>query len=935
MLPGALVILVSFGYLALLFAVAWLADRRADQGRSLIASPTVYALSLAVYCTTWTFYGSVGRAAATGIGFLPIYLGPTLMMTLGWFLIHKIIRVAKANRITSIADFIASRYGKSQGLGGLVTVIAVVGVVPYIALQLKAVSHSFTILVGATPQTAPLAAGTVPLWQDNALYVAMIMAQFTILFGTRHLDATERHEGMVAAIAVESVVKLATFVAVGVFVTYGLFDGLGDLFARARAEPSLAALLTTADSAAGYGNWAALTFLSLLSVLLLPRQFQIAVVENVDAAHLRRAIWLFPLYLFVINLFVLPIALGGLLHFGSGQVDADTFVLTLPLANQREDLALLAYLGGLSAATGMIIVETIALSTMVCNDLVMPLLLRRDWFGLAARTDLSGLLLGIRRWAIIVILMLGYAYFRLAGEAYALVSIGLISFAAVAQFAPALIGGLYWKGATRTGALAGLAAGFAVWLYTLLLPSFAKSGWLPVDAMTAGLFGIELLRPQQLFGLTGLDEISHCLLWSLLANLGAYIGFSLIRPPDAGEARQAGLFVDALRVEDTERWRGGLAGGGSQNLVADLLALAGRFLGPERARTAFSRYARARNATLETIQPDANLVYFAEAQLAGAIGSSSARVMVASVAQEEPLGLDEVMNILDEASQVRAYSRELEQKSQELTRATAELRAANARLRELDRMKDDFISTVSHELRTPLTSIRAFSEMLLDDPRLALAERKRFLGIVVGETERLSRLINQILDLAKLESGRADWARAPVDLAAVIHAAAASLGQLYREKEVALEITIAEPLPPVLADHDRLVQVMINLLSNAVKFVPAGTGRVKVGAGGTAQGVRVEVADNGPGIQPEDREVIFEKFRQGGQDVLTDKPQGTGLGLPISRQIIEYFGGRLWLESPAAGGATFVFTLPLPPRDNAGKIYSGGSPDGQEDSDRR
>jgi len=297
MLPGALVILVSFGYLALLFAVAWLADRRADQGRSLIASPTVYALSLAVYCTTWTFYGSVGRAAATGIGFLPIYLGPTLMMTLGWFLIHKIIRVAKANRITSIADFIASRYGKSQGLGGLVTVIAVVGVVPYIALQLKAVSHSFTILVGATPQTAPLAAGTVPLWQDNALYVAMIMAQFTILFGTRHLDATERHEGMVAAIAVESVVKLATFVAVGVFVTYGLFDGLGDLFARARAEPSLAALLTTADSAAGYGSWAALTFLSLLSVLLLPRQFQIAVVANVDAAHLRRAIWLVPLCL--------------------------------------------------------------------------------------------------------------------------------------------------------------------------------------------------------------------------------------------------------------------------------------------------------------------------------------------------------------------------------------------------------------------------------------------------------------------------------------------------------------------------------------------------------------------------------------------------------------------------------------------------------------
>lgn len=933
MLPGWIVVLASFGYLGVLFAIAWVADRRADQGRSLIANPTVYALSLAVYCTTWTFYGSVGRAAATGIGFLPIYLGPTLMMTLGWFLIHKIIRVAKANRITSIADFVASRYGKSQLLGGLVTVIAVVGVIPYIALQLKAVSNSFTILVGMPEAAVAATAGQAPLLQDSALYVAMIMAAFTILFGTRHLDATERHEGMVAAIAVESVVKLVAFFAVGLFVAYGLFDGIGDIFDQARASPQLARLLTTTDTAAGYGNWAALTFLSLLSVLLLPRQFQITVVENVDEAHLRRAAWLFPLYLLLINLFVLPIALGGLLHFGVGRVDADTFVLTLPLANQHAGLALFAYIGGLSAATGMVIVETIALSTMVCNDLVMPLLLRRGWFGLRERADLSGLLLDIRRWAIVVILMLGYAYFRLAGEAYALVSIGLISFAAVAQFAPVVIGGLYWKSGTRTGALAGLTAGFGIWLYTLLLPSFAKSGWMPADYMTAGLFGIELLRPQELFGLSGLNEISHCLLWSLLVNIGAYVGFSLLRPPEAQEARQAGLFVDALRVEDTNRWRGRIAAGGTTELVGELLALAGRFLGPERARMIFVRYARSRGETLETLHADTHLVHFAEAQLAGAIGSSSARVMVASVVEEEPLGLDEVMNILDEASQVRAYSHELEEKSRELTRATAELRAANEQLRQLDRMKDDFISTVTHELRTPLTSIRAFSEMLLDDPRIDLNDRRRFLGIIVGETERLSRLINQILDLAKLESGRADWTSVEVDLAQVIHETCASLSQLYKERGVALHLEIAEPLPIVMADHDRLTQVMINLLSNAVKFVPPETGRVRVVAERVSGAVRVMVADNGPGIRPEDREVIFEKFRQGGQDVLTEKPQGTGLGLPISRQIIEYFGGRLWLESPEEGGAIFVFTLPVPTGDNAEKIEAGGA-DGEKDTDR-
>ncbi|MDK9725171.1 MAG: sensor histidine kinase [Sterolibacteriaceae bacterium MAG5] len=903
---GWVIVLVSFAYLGVLFAIAYQADRRADSGRSLIAHPTVYALSLAVYCTTWTFYGSVGRAAATGIGFLPIYLGPTLMLALGWFVLHKIVRVAKANRITSIADFVASRYGKSQLLGGLVTVIAVVGVVPYIALQLKAVSSSFAILTGYPEIVMPARAGAAPLLQDSALYVAIILAAFTILFGTRHLDATERHEGMVAAIAFESVVKLVAFFAVGLYVTYGIYDGFGDIFDRAQEVPKLAKLMVTADTAASYGSWAALTFLSMLSVLLLPRQFQIAVVENVNEAHVRRAVWLFPLYLFLINIFVLPIAIGGLLHFQGGGVDADTFVLTLPMAHQQEALTLLVFIGGLSAATGMVIVETIALSTMVCNDLVMPVLLRWRALRLHERQDLSGLLLEIRRWAIAVILMLGYLYFRLAGEAYALVSIGLISFAAVAQFAPAVIGGLYWKGGTREGALAGLLGGFLVWCYTLLLPSFAKSGWLPEQFMTQGLFGVELLRPQQLFGLTGLDEISHCLFWSLFVNLAAYLGVSLLRAPDAREARQASLFVDAPRQRgELAGWRGGVR-------VADLLPMAGRFLGPERAREAFERHARSRGfAGLDALPADAELVHFAESLLAGAIGSASARVMVASVVQEEPLGLDEVMNILDEASQIRAYSREVEQKSRELERATAELREANERLRELDRMKDDFISTVTHELRTPLTSIRAFSEMLHEDPKIELAERSRFLGIIVGETERLSRLINQILDLAKLESGRAEWTSTEVDLAEVVRESAASMTQVFRDKGVTLDLDLPPGAVVVLADRDRLVQVVINLLSNAVKFAPAGRGRVAAAVAVDRGLAQVTVADNGPGIHASEHERIFEKFRQGGQDVLTDKPQGTGLGLPISRQIVEYFGGRLWVESEAGKGARFKFTLPL------------------------
>jgi signal transduction histidine kinase len=828
------------------------------------------------------------------------------MAVLWWLALRKIIRISKVNRITSLADFVASRYGKSALLAGLVTVIAVLGILPYISLQLKAISNSFTILVQYPAIEMPSKQGPATILQDTAFYVAMILAGFTIAFGTRHLDAAERHEGMVAAIAFESLVKLLAFVAVGAFVTFAMFDGFADLFTRARADGRIAPLMTPFEGAGTYASWAWLTLLSMLAIMFLPRQFQVAVIENVDEKHVRTAMWMFPLYMLAINIFVLPIAFGGLLSFPHGGVDADTFVLTLPMAEQQTGLALLAFIGGLSAATGMVIVETIALSTMVCNDLVMPVLLRSRRLRLHERTNLSELLLGIRRWAIVVIVMLGYLYFRLAGEAYALVSIGLISFAAVAQFGPAVLGGIYWKRATRTGALAGLSAGFAVWAYTLLLPAFARSGWLPESFISDGPFGIELLKPLALFGLGGLDQTTHAMVWSMLFNVGLYVGISLLTRQSAPERSQAAQFVDVFRRtrEPARLWR-------ARASALDLQRLVGRFLGPERAAEAFAARARDRGAGSPTELPgDAETVQFAERLLAGAVGAASARVLVASVVEEEPPGMEEVLHILDEASQLIAYSHQLEEKSKALEAATSELRAANERLTELDRLKDDFISTVSHELRTPLTSIRALSEILHDNPDLEREQRVRFLGIVIKESERLTRLINQVLDLAKIESGKAEWRNAELDLGEVIEEALAATGRLFEEKRVRLTTELAADVPLLMVDRDRLVQVLLNLLSNAVKFCEAGSGHVQVRMQRQGEQVRVDVCDNGIGIRHEDREVVFEKFRQVG-NASTGRPQGTGLGLPICHQIVSHFGGRLWVESEPGRGATFSFTLPL------------------------
>ena len=913
-----LVIGFSFGYLALLFGVAYAAERRSAARKSLVANPYVYALSMAVYCTAWTYYGSVGRAAHQGLGFVAIYLGPTLLAPVWWLVLRKIIRVCRQQRLTSIADFISARYGKSAALGALVTVVCVLGIVPYIALQIKAIAASFVVLTGAG------AAAT------TALYTTGALAVFTILFGVRSVETTERHEGIVLAVAVESLVKLLAFLLMGGFVTFGLFHGFADVFDQAAAVPALRQLFTLRGAGISGAEWFTLLVLGMSAVLLLPRQFQVAVVENVNEDHLRKAMWLFPLYLIVINLFVLPVAFGGALRLGGRGLDADTFVLALPLAAGRPWLALLTYLGGLSAASGMIIVETIALSVMMSNHLLMPLLVRvpaarpalqTRWFAYLGRVALES-----RRFAVVLVLLLAYGYYVAVGKQLPLVNTGLVSFAAVAQFVPAVLGGLYWKGGTRRGATVGLLVGFGIWFFTLVLPSLVGPGRLPASILTEGLGGIASLRPFALFGLEGLDNLSHGLFWSWLFNIGLYVGLSLAWPPTALELRQADVFVDVFArrslAEEVAGWQG-------RTPFPDVRALLLGFLGKKRTNQALRAFAirfpdalpiateLTNSSPHHPTTADPRLLTYAEKLLAGSLGPASARLLVASVAGAEEISYDNVVGILKESQQLLEANRQLQKQSRQLQRLTDELRAANDQLQALDQRKDEFLYTVTHELRTPLTSIRALAEILADNPDLEETERQRFELTIGREAERLTRLISLVLDLEKFESGQATLERVPVPVAELLDEAVEAVGQLLRDKHITLTLNVPLHLPALPADRDRLMQVLVNLLSNAVKACRAdGSGRIRIGVeyadptSARLPALALVIADNGKGIPAAEQAHIFDKFFQARHQT-TRKPEGTGLGLAITKKIVELHHGRLWVESQADHGATFFVELPL------------------------
>lgn len=869
-----LVIFSMIAYLAFIFYIAFWAEKNAKS--KWVNNAYVYTLSLAVYCTAWTYYGSVGLAATSGLKFLAIYIGPVIIIPSWIILMKKIIRISKRNKISSLADFISLRYGNDRFLGGLVTLVCILAIVPYISLQLKAISETFNVITEHN-----IISNSV--LEDTTFYIAIILALFAAFFGTRNTDASERHKGIITAVAVESVIKLIFFLLVGLYVTFYLFNGPTDIYNQVSLLPNFE-IQQKIDGLEGGFNWFLLSLLSMIAIMLLPRQFQVTVVENEREKYLNKVIWLFPLYLLLFNILVIFIAWGGNVLYANEPVNADFYSLLLPLKNGHELLALVVFLGGFSAAISMVIISTLALSTMLSNNLVIPYgFLRKFSEGESEQNTES--IKNIRRIAIFSLIILAYFFYRSFTLNRSLVSIGLISFVLIAQLAPAFFGGLFWRRGASIGAKYGIVIGVFITIYTLVIPFTIDAQLMSTSFISNGLFDIHFLKPYELFGLQLFEPVPHAFFWSIFFNISTYTIYSVINVGNYRERNFAEMFVDSskyeLLQEDGYVWKG-------EAYVKDIKKVLTRFLGEQRTERALNLFYLKYNINKNSQVADARLVNFSEKLLTGSIGSASSRILIASVVKEEEISLREVLNILDE---------------------TQKAKESNKALQERDKQKDEFLDTVAHELKTPITSIRALSEILLENEDVDLATKTKFLSSILNESERVSRLINNILDLEKLATGKEKLDLQNNSIVNTIQKSVNSVQQIASAKGVKLNMSNLDEFR-LMYDEDRIQQVLINLLSNAVKFSTENTGEVIIDTYINSNKIMITVEDNGCGIGEDELVSIFNKFYQS-KDQTILKPIGSGLGLAISKQIIETHNGKIWAENIYPKGAKITFTLPM------------------------
>ncbi|RKF14570.1 response regulator [Alginatibacterium sediminis] len=1017
MTEGWAVIPLSLLYLGVLFLIAFFSDKFPQKRLRLQA--WLYSFSIAVYCTSWTFYGTVGQAQDQFLSYIPVYLGPIIVFVFGWKLLARLVIIAKREHITTIADFIAARYGKSQTLAVVISLLCILGILPYIALQLRAIVMGLDLIGGESMRQS---LGNISSAQI-ALMVSVLLAVFTMLFGTRHIDATEHHRGVIVAIAFESLIKLVAFVAVGCLAV----SLLGD--ASIEQQQHVVEKISADWDGIGLSNISDLIFstvLAMLAVICLPRQFHVTVVENNRVSDLRLARWVFPGYLLLLALFVMPISLAGQLWLPAG-TPADSYVVSLPLFTNFNTLGMAAFIGGTSAASGMVVVSTIALAIMVSNDLVLPLLLRRGRLSGRNFASFSELLLNVRRTTILAILLLSWGSYLLLGEVDRLADIGVLSFAAISQLAIPLIGGLYWREGNRSGVYLGLLLGMSVWLLNLM----HLTGLTAVEIGDSWL--AFFLESPELFGHRVMSDSNWGILLSLSMNLAGFIIGSRLTSPAVSERLQAMSFVSNAdkRGQASTLYQ-------SKVSVEELHMLTSRFLGSQRISAAFARFSKSRGVTLAPHQqaPE-DLIVETERLLAGVFGSSSSRLVLSTALQGKQVQLEEFATIAEEASELMQFNRDLlqgaiehidqgitivdtelsivswnrryielfefpagfiyvgrpiedvvrynaqrglcgpgdleqqvqrrvshlrrgsahtssreypdgrviqvqgnpmpgggfvmtfsdistfrqaermlkqtneilearvEQRTHELSNINQQLLSATEAAESANQSKSRFLAAVSHDLMQPLNAAKLFTASLLDSQ---LSKDSDFLAQNIDKSlYSAEEIISDLLDISRLESGRIELSEERFVIGQLLRQLLAEFTPLAAQQGVRLKVVESDLT--VFSDSKLLRRILQNFLTNALRYNP--NGKVLLGVRREGDFIRLQVWDNGPGIETEKQQLIFNEFQQIDAMKNRNAEQGLGLGLAIAKGFSELLNAQIQVKSTVGKGSVFSVRAPI------------------------
>ena len=863
-------------YLALLFFIAFWAEKR--KSNFWANNPYVYSLSLAVYCTAWTYYGSIGVAANQGLEYLAIYIGPIIIIP-AWIVINsKIIRISRVNKISSIADFISLRYGNSRSFGAIISVVCILAIIPYIGLQIKAISDTFHLVTKSENPNN--------IFTDTATYVVLLIAIFSSYYGTRYVDASEKRLGIISAVAVESFLKLIFFVILGIFVTYGIFNGFDDIYEKAKNLPEFTQR-NSFNGLEGSFNWMLTSMLSMTAIFLLPRQFHTTIIENRKENHLKTAIWVFPLYLLIFNFFVFPIAWGGKILFLGQNVNPELFPILIPQKFGSILISVIVFLGGLSASISMIIISSVTLSIMLSNNVIIPY----GWidtFKTKNDTFNNKNIVNIRKVSIFLLIITAFVFYKYLILESSLFSVGLVSFVLIAQLAPSFFGAIFWRRGTYTGAVIGLILGILICYINLIIPQYLKA----INPELA----INQYRILQFFKIPYLETIPQVFFWSLLANATVFTIISVSSKGNYRERNYAEIYVDINRY--IQNHEGAYIWKGKAN-VSDIRRILVKFLGDKKTKQALKIFNLKYNIDDENDTADSRFIKFSENLLSGRIGTASAKILIEGVTKEDKISLPEVLKILEESKENITLNRKLTEQSRQLRRLSDDLRSANSSLIEKDKQKDDFLDSVTHELRTPITAIRAAGEILLDDDDIPVEIKKDFLENIISESDRLNEIINDILYLDKLESGTIKLNINKNNIIDTYHKALKPIYHLIQQKNIHhSEINLLND-NEFYYDEARIIQVFQNILGNTYKFTEE-SGMIQVKFQEKDNLLKIGIFNTGKKIPDEDIELIFDKFYQSKHQNIR-KPVGTGLGLAICKKIIDAHQGKIYAENKEIG----------------------------------